>query len=185
MNFDKKILIQFVQGSCKEIGWAKIIYAGVVGSSLVTSRYKDIDIIVITSMTPINPSIIHIKHISLLSFTKDWLNYKKHIEKPTGLVPSVLFKSIQLSEPLIGNKNDLEIPLIKVCGPDWINLEIKKKRYKNHDKKNYVIALLFEKLLLTSPDLSKYSFDNIEMANKLREKKIANELLKIYNEFKS
>ena len=152
-----------------------------VGSALATLRSRDIDVIVVTSTTPKNPSTIHLQRTSILAFSKDWLKYEKHLEKPTGLVPSILFKSIELSESLFGNKNDLDIPKIQVCKPDWINLEIKKDRYKNRDKKNYLVALLFEKLLAASPDLSKYTFDNIEMANNLGEKRLANDLIKIYN----
>jgi len=181
-NIDKRVLSLLVQSTCKELGWANIIYAGIVGSSLATLRNRDIDIIVVTSTTPEIPSLIHHQHVSLLAFSKDWLKYEKHLEKPTGLVPSILFKSLELSEPLIGNKNDLDIPMIKVSRADWINIEIKKKRYENLDKKNYVVALLFEKLLAASPDLSKYSFDNIKMADNLGEKQIANVLLELYNE---
>jgi hypothetical protein len=96
-----------------------------------------------------------------------------------------LFKSLELSEPLFGNKKDLDTPKIQVCKPDWVNLEIKKDRYKNRDKKNYLVALLFEKLLAASPDLSKYTFDNIEMANNLGETRLANDLIKIYNKLES
>jgi hypothetical protein len=170
-----------MQSVCKEIGWTEIIYAGMVGSSLVTQRNRDIDVVAVTSTTPNNPSLIHLQHVSLLAFTKDWLNYEKHLETPTGLVPSILFKSLELSEPLIGDKNNLDIPIIQACKPDWINVKIKKKRYENRDKKNYIVALLFEKLLAASPDLLQYSFDNIEMANTLGEKQIANDLTKIYH----
>lgn len=180
----KKYLQLIIQKTCDYFEWYDIVYAGIVGSSLVTLRNQDIDVVVVTSTTPKNPSLIHIQGVSLLAFTRDWLNYEKHQEKPTGLVPSILFKSLELSEPLIGDKNDLDIPIIQVCKPDWINVEIKKKRYENRDKKNYVVALLFEKLLAASPDLLKYSFDNIETANNLGEKQIANDLLKIYNELK-
>lgn len=185
VNIDKKVLSSLIQSACKEIGWAEIIYAGMVGSALVTLRNRDIDVVVVTSKTPKNPSLIHLQRASLLAFTKDWLNYEKHQEKSTGLIPSILFKSLELSEPFIGDKNDLDIPMIQVCKPDWINIEIKKKRYKNRDKKNYVVALLFEKLLAASPDLLKYSFDNIEMASNLGKKQIANDLLKIYNGLQS
>lgn len=185
MNVDKKELSSLIQSVCKEIEWAEIIYAGIVGSVLVTLRSRDIDVIVVTSSTPEDPSLIHLQRISLLAFSKDWLKYEKHLEKPSGLVPSILFKSLELSEPLFGNKKDFDIPKIRVCKPDWINLEIKKNRYKNRDKKNYLVALLFEKLLATSPDLSKYMFNNVDMANNLGEKLLANDLLKIYNKVQS
>ena len=181
MYIERKVLPKFIRNAIKEYGWYKINYAGIVGSSLVTSRNQDIDIVVVTSITPKNPSILHLKNISLLVFTKEWLNYKKHLEQPTGIVPSILFKSLELSEPLIGDKNSLDFPIIRVCKEDWINVEIKKKRYENCDKKNYIIALLFEKLLASSPDLLQYSFDNIEMAYNLGEKQIAKKLLQIYN----
>ena len=185
MNVDKKELSSLIQSVCKEIEWVEIIYAGIVGSALVTLRNRDIDVIVVTSRTPKNPSMIHLQRISLLAFSKDWLKYEKHLEKPTGLVPSILFKSLELSGQLFGNKKDLNIPKIHVVKPDWINLEIKKDRYKNRDKKNYLVALLFEKLLAVSPDLSKYTFDNIEMANNLGETRFANDLIKIYNKLES
>jgi hypothetical protein len=181
----KKELSSLIQSACKEIEWAEIIYEGIVGSALVTLRNRDIDVIIVTSTTPKNPSMIHLQRISLLAFSKDWLKYEKHLEKPTGLVPSILFKSLELSEPLFGNKKDLDTPKIQVCKPDWVNLEIKKDRYKNRDKKNYLVALLFEKLLAASPDLSKYTFDNIEMANNLGETRLANDLIKIYNKLES
>jgi len=185
VNVNTKEVSPLVQNTCKEIGWKKMLYAGMVGSALVTLRSRDIDVIVVTSSTPEDPSLIHLQRISLLAFSKDWLRYEKHLEKPTGLVPSILFKSLELSEPLFGNKKDLDIPKIQVCKPDWINLEIKKDRYKNRDKKNHLVALLFEKLLVTSPDLSKYPFNNIDMANNLGEKQLANDLLKIYNKVQS
>ena len=184
-NVNTKEVSSLVQDTCKEIGWKKMLYAGMVGSALATLRSRDIDVIIVTSMTPKNPSMIHLQRISLLVFSKDWLRYEKHLEKPSGLVPSILFKSLELSKPLFGNKKDLDIPKIQVCKPDWINLEIKKARYKNRDKKNYLVALLFEKLLATSPDLSKYTFNNIDMANNLGEKQLANDLLKIYNKVQS
>ena len=185
MNIDKKELSSLVQNACKESGWSKIIYGGIVGSTLATLRNRDIDVIVVTKTTPKDPLLVHLQRASVLAFSKDWLKYKKHLEKPTGLVPSILFKSLELSMPLIGKKNDLDLPTIHACEPDWINIEIKKKRYENRDKKNYIVALLFEKLLESSPDLLKYSFDNIEMANNLGEKQIANELIKIYSELRS
>lgn len=185
MNVDKKELSSVIGRVCKEIGWETVLYAGMVGSALATLRNRDIDVIVVTSSTPEDPSLIHLQRISLLAFSKDWLRYEKHLEKPTGLVPSILFKSLELSEPLFGNKKNLDIPKIQVCKPDWINLEIKKDRYKNRDMKNYLVALLFQKLLVTSPDLSKYTFNNIDMANNLGEKQLANDLLKIYNKIQS
>ncbi|MFH1100618.1 MAG: hypothetical protein V1726_01080 [Methanobacteriota archaeon] len=185
MTLDKKVLSSLVQSECNQIGWGEIIYAGMVGSVLVTQRNRDIDVIVVTSIAPENPSIIHLQRVSVLAFSNTWLQYEKHLEKPTGLIPSILFKSLELSEPIIGDKKNLDIPTIRVCKSDWINVEIKKKRYENHDTKNYIIALLFEKLLLAAPDLSKYSFDNIEMANNLGEKQITNNLLKIYNKARS
>ena len=126
MNIDKQVFSSLVRSACEEIGWTEIIYAGIVGSALITLRNRDIDIIVVTSTIPENPSLIHLQRASLLAFSKDWLKYEKHLEKPTGLVPSILFKSLELSEPLIGNKNDLDISMIKVCKADWINIEIKK-----------------------------------------------------------
>jgi hypothetical protein len=185
VNINITEVVSLVQKTCKEIGWKKMLYAGMVGSALATLRSRDIDVIVVTSLTPENPSLIHLQRISLLAFSKDWLKYEKHWEKPTGLVPSILFKSLELSLPLIGNKNDLDIPKIQVRETDRINLEIKKNRYENRDMKNYLVALIFEKLLATSPDLSEYTFDNIQMANNLGEKQLANDLLKIYNKEQS
>jgi hypothetical protein len=59
-------------------------------------------------------------------------------------------------------------------------LEIKKSRFKDVDRKNYLVALLFEKLLKVSPDLDKYEFDNVSMARNLGLEWIAEELEGIY-----
>jgi hypothetical protein len=181
MNFNKKELGSFIRTVCNEMQWTEILYAGIVGSVLVMKRDRDIDVIVVTKITPKEPSLIHLQRVSILAFSKDWLKYNKHLEKPTGLVPSILFKALELSEPLIGKKSDLGLPIIHACEPDWVNIEIKKERYKNRDRKNYLVALLFEKLLAISSDLSKYSFDNVEMAKSIGEKQIASDLLKFYN----
>ena len=68
---------------------------------------------------------------------------------PTGLVPSILFKSIQLSLPVYGDKEVIlkRLPEIRVREVDFTNVEIKKKRYEQRDRKNYLVALIFEKLL--------------------------------------
>ena len=127
MNFDKGKLTHIIQTTCSKLGWKNILYAGVVGSSVVTQRNKDIDVLVITTQMPDNPSVYHQDCISLLVLNIGWLNYDKHFKNPTGLVPSILFKSIELSKPIIGDKVAIEIPMIKVCRADWINVKIKKK----------------------------------------------------------
>jgi len=182
MNFDKRKLIHIIRKACSDLGWKNILYAGVVGSAVVTQRNKDIDVLVITTQTPDDPSIYHQDCVSLLVLNAGWLNYDKHSEKPTGLVPSILFKSIELSKPIIGNKDVIEIPMIKVCTADWINVKIKKKRYENVDRKNFLVALLFERLLKFSPDLSHYSFNNIEMGKNIGSTDIVRELIRIYDE---
>lgn len=53
----KEELSSLIQSACKEIEWAEIIYEGIVGSALVTLRNRDIDVIVVTSTTPKNPSM--------------------------------------------------------------------------------------------------------------------------------
>jgi hypothetical protein len=85
-----------------------------------------------------------------------------------------------LSQPIIGNKDEIDLPKIMVSPADWINIEIKKRRYKKTDRKNYIVALLFERLLNVSPDLSVYSFDNVEMAKSIGIPKLACELTLIY-----
>ena len=182
MNFDKEELIHIIRKICSDLDWKNILYAGVVGSAVVTQRNKDIDVLVITTQTPDAPSVYHQDCVSLLVLNTGWLNYDKHSEKPTGLVPSILFKSIELSKPIIGNKDVIEIPMIKVCKADWINVKIKKKRYENVDRKNFLVALLFEKLLKFSPDLSRYSFNNIEMGKNIGSTDIVRELIRIYDE---
>lgn len=181
MNFDKGKLTLIIQTTCNAFDWKNILYAGIVGSAVVTQRYKDIDVLVITTQTPDNPSVYHRDCVSLLVFNIEWLNYEKHLKIPTGLVPSILFKSIELSKPIIGNKDAIEIPTIKVCKADWINVKIKKKRYENVDRKNFLVALLFERLLKFSPDLSHYSFNNIEIGKTIGAADIMKELIKIYD----
>jgi len=85
-----------------------------------------------------------------------------------------------MSVPIAGDKSSLCIPKICVCKADFINAEIKRERYKGQDRKNYLVALLFEKLLESSSDLSEYCFDNLKLAKKLGLKEIHVELRDIY-----
>jgi len=167
-----------IETVCNEYYWEDIVYAGIVGSSLITSKAHDIDIIVITTKIPEDPSLIHQHPYSFLVMNRTWLTYEKHNKQPVGLIPSILFKSLQLSKPVIGNIKDLAIPTITVNKTDWINLQMKKDRYRKTDKKNYLVALLFEHLLRLSPDLSMYSFDKYQMGENIGANELVNELLK-------
>ncbi len=180
MKLDEMGLEDSILEVCREEGWYNILYAGIVGSAVTTQRRTDIDVIVITSDTPKNPCIFHAGNKSLLVLNLSWLSYDIHLERPTGLVPSVLFKSIELSQPIIGSKDKINLPRIIACMADWINVEIKKKRYKKIDRKNYLVALIFDRLLRVSPDLSSYNFDNIEMARNVGIIEVAKELERIY-----
>ena len=104
-----------------------VIYAGIVGSSVVAERGTDIDVVAITSRD-VHPRLIHEKEVIILLLGKEWLSYDKHENEPVGLVPSILFKSIQLSVPIAGDKSSLCIPKISVCKVDFINAEIKRRR---------------------------------------------------------
>jgi len=82
MNITKKYLQSIIQKTCDDFDWYNIIYAGIVGSSLVTLRNRDVDVVIVTSATPTNPSLIHPQqHVSLLGFMRYWLNYEKHMKK--------------------------------------------------------------------------------------------------------
>ena len=157
-----------------------VIYAGIVGSSVVAERGTDIDVVAITSREA-HPRLIHEKDVILLLLGKEWLSYDKHEKEPVGLVPSILFKSIQLSVPIAGDKSSLCIPKISVCKVDFINAEIKRRRYEGRDRKNYLVALIFEKLLENSSNLSEYCFDNLKLAKKLGLEEIYEELRGIYS----
>ncbi|MCK4348646.1 MAG: hypothetical protein KAW47_08515 [Thermoplasmatales archaeon] len=180
MEKDKQELKNSIITSCKNQGWHRILYAGIVGSALATQRKNDIDIVVITDCHPKMPCMFHNGNISLLVLSESWLHYSKHREEPTGLVPSVLFKSIELSQPVIGCKDYVTLPTILACDADWININIKKERYEKIDRKNYLIALLFDRLLQISPDALLYDFDNIRMAKNIGAPDIANALYDIY-----
>lgn len=157
------------------------IYAGITGSFFALNRATDIDIVAVVD-DEFEPLLLHPERgISILAFDTSWLTYKKHEEKPFGIVPSILFKSIALSMPLIGSKGPLRLSPIRVCRADWMNLKIKKARFEGVDRKNHLVALVFEKLLEESPDLDKFSFDNIMMAKSLGLAQIAEELESIYS----
>lgn len=154
----------------------EIVYAGITGSSLSTKKAGDVDVVAVLRKQD-NPALTHpAPSVSLLAFDTTWLTYEKHLENPVGLVPSILFKSIKLSLPVAGRKENLKMPKIRACNADWINLEIKKARYRNNNRKNYLVALVFEKLLSDSPTIDKYCFNNALMAEKLGLKEIAEEL---------
>jgi len=55
-------------------------------------------------------------------------------------------------------------------------VEIKRKRYEGRDRKNYLVALVFEELLKRSIDLSEFEFDNVRLAKKLGLEEVAREL---------
>ena len=154
----------------------EILYAGVVGSSLVR-KGRDIDVVAISKGSD-EPSLFHRGNVSVLLLGKDWLTYQKHRKLPTGLIPSILFKSIQLSLPVWGDKDKVlrMLPQIRVGEEDFINVEIKKKRYERRDRKNYLVALVFEELLKCSVDLSEFEFDNMRLAKKLGLEEVAREL---------
>jgi len=156
----------------------KVLYAGVVGSSVVREG-RDVDVVAISEGEE-KPMLFHEGRISVLLMGKEWLSYEKHEEMPIGLVPSILFKSIQLSLPVFGDKDEILaiLPEIKIRGVDFMNVEIKKRRYKRKDRKNYLVALIFEELLKCSKDLGEFEFDGVRLAKKLGLKEIAEELEK-------
>ena len=156
-----------------------ILYAGVVGSSVVREG-KDVDVVVIAERDE-KPMLFHEGRISVLTLGREWLTYKKHEEMPTGLVPSILFKSIQLSLPVYGDKDEIlkQLPEIRVREADFTNVEIKKKRYEQRDRKNYLVALIFEKLL-KSGSIGEFEFDGVRLARKIGLKEIAEELKNLY-----
>lgn len=111
-----------------------LLYAGVAGSYLIKRR-NDVDVTVIAK-SELPPTLFYLpKNISVLAFDISWLSYERHEREPTGLVPSILFKTLQLSKPLLGNKNSVVIPKIEACRADWINVKIKKDRFKAIDRK--------------------------------------------------
>jgi len=154
----------------------EILYAGVVGSSLAR-KGRDIDVVAISKGSD-EPSLFHRGNVSVLLLGKDWLTYQKHRKLPTGLIPSILFKSIQLSFPIWGDKEKVlrMLPQIRVREEDFTNVEIKRKRYERRDRKNYLVALVFEELLKRSIDLSEFEFDNVRLAKKLGLEEVAREL---------
>lgn len=154
----------------------EILYAGVVGSSIVREG-RDVDVVAISEDDE-KPMLFHEGRISVLLMGKEWLSYEKHEEMPIGLVPSILFKSIQLSLPIFGDKDEILaiLPEIRNREVDFTNIEIKKKRYERKDRKNYLVALIFEELLKCSKDLGEFEFDGIRLAKKLGLKEIAEEL---------
>jgi hypothetical protein len=156
----------------------KILYAGIVGSSVVREG-RDVDVVAISEGDE-KPALFHEGSISVLLLGKEWLTYDKHKGIPTGLVPSVLFKSIQLSLPIFGYKDRIleMLPEIRIREVDFTNIEIKKRRYERIDRKNYLVALVFEELLRKG-DIKEYEFDCIKLAKKLGLKEIAEELMAI------
>ena len=68
------------------------------------------------------------------------------------------------------------LPQIRVREEDFINVEIKRKRYERRDRKNYLVALVFEELLKCSVDLGEFEFDNVRLAKKLGLEELAREL---------
>ena len=92
-----------------------------------------------------------------------------------------IFKSIQHSLPVFGDKDEIlkKLPEIRVREADFTNVEIKKKRYEQRDRKNYLVALIFEKLL-KSGSIGEFEFDRVQVAKKLGLKEIAVELEDLY-----
>jgi len=157
----------------------EVLYAGVVGSSVVREG-RDVDIVAI-SEEDVEPMLFHEGKISVLLLGREWLSYEKHEEMPTGLVPSILFKSIQMSVPVLGEKNEILriLPRISVKEVDFVNVEIKKRRYEGRERKNYLVAIVFEELLKRSEDLREFEFDNVRLARNLGLKEIAEELQRL------
>lgn len=157
----------------------EVLYAGVVGSSVVREG-RDVDIVAI-SEEDVKPMLFHEGKISVLLLGREWLSYEKHEEMPTGLVPSILFKSIQMSVPVLGEKNEILriLPRISVKEADFVNVEIKKRRYEGRERKNYLVAIVFEELLKRSEDLREFEFDNVRLARNLGLKEIAEELQRL------
>jgi hypothetical protein len=153
----------------------KILYTGVVGSSVVREG-RDVDVVAISEGDE-RPMLYHEGRISVLLLGKGWLSYEKHEEMPTGLVPSMLFKSIQLSLPVYGDKERIFrlLPEIRIRKEDFENVEIKESRYKRRDRKNYLVALIFEELLKRG-DIDKFEFDSVKLARELGLEEIAEEL---------
>jgi hypothetical protein len=108
-----------------------LVYAGITGSSIATDRRRDIDIIAIVS-GELAPVLIRPESgVSILAFDTSWLDYQKHMEEPTVLIPSILSKSIVLSRPLVGHKGSINLPRIRSCEADFINVKIKKDRLRD------------------------------------------------------
>ncbi len=63
-------------------------------------------------------------------------------------------------------KSRLCIPKIGVCRVDFINVEIKRRRYEGTDRKNHLAAKIFEKLLEGQPDLGEYCFEDLKLARR-------------------
>ncbi len=83
--------------------------------------------------------------------------------------------------PVFGDKDEIlkKLPEIRVREADFTNVEIKKKRYEQRDRKNYLVALIFEKLL-KSGSIGEFEFDRVQVAKKLGLKEIAVELEDLY-----
>jgi len=152
-------------------------YAGLTGSRCATERDSDWDVLVCINDELADPLLEHEGNVSFLILDKNWLKYKTHEEKPTGLIPSILFKSIELSKPLFGEKPKTDE--IKVCPIDFFNCGVKRERFKLIDKKERLVAqILYE--LLKQNRIDDYCFDNIKLAEKLSLSKIAVELKQQY-----
>jgi len=101
-----------------------------------------------------------------------------------ALHPEILYagvvgsSSYQLSLPVWGDKDKIlrMLPKIRAGEEDFINVEIKKKRYERRDRKNYLVALVFEELLKCSVDLGEFEFDNVRLAKKLGLEELTREL---------
>ena len=157
-----------------------VAYAGVTGSSAAGRTSTDVDVVAVVEGQR-EPTLSHGRcRVSVLSFDRSWLSYCRHLEDPVGLIPSVLYKSILLSQPIIGWRQSLNIPQVRVCEADWINLRIKKCRYRA-DRRRYIKALLLEAVLTRSPTLEMYHFDNVRLARELGLHEIADELEQAYN----
>ena len=167
----KELILKDIEG---------VIYAGVVGSSLCRENALDVDVSVVVDHELL-PTFIHIdENLFALAFDSSWLTYEKHAKHPVGLIPSILFKSLELSLPVVGDKNSIKIPKIQACAADYCNLELKKAKFIHSNRKNYLVAFMFEKILKVSPNLEKYHFDNIRLAKELELFDIADELENCY-----
>lgn len=124
----------------------EVVYAGLVGSKCaVKDRNTDWDVIVCTTATPPRPELIHDENINQLVLSENWLGYETHEEYPTGLIPSILFESIEFSKPLLGKKPKTDRIIVQEI--DFLNCGIKMERFKHINRKERLVARIIYELL--------------------------------------